>query len=297
MRFERSDVVVRPLSIQDSPLVSEEFGLSRAIFCNPAINVLGAYWLDDIIGIITVYNYEPKQCVISEWIVLPLFRGHGVGQLLLATAEHLCREKSNETLRLNCYDNMSSYDTITFLLGASGWRELTIDHNYYRIKISDFHRSFFCRHNIINKINTNNGIYIKNYSQITQKDWSIVKNYIEHIPQVLRPIQDSHNLLEDLTLFFFDNDKLIGWLTSTMHSTEEVCVENIYVDVEWRKSGLGITMMGELYDRLKTSKKEKIRYVSFFTDNNDIPVKRLYNLLFMDVMDKTNNHHMWEKKL
>ena len=56
-----------------------------------------------------------------------------------------------------------------------------------------------------------------------------MEEYLNNIPDCLKPMSFSRNMIEDLTLFIIRHKKIIGWLTVTLPNKEEFCIENIYI--------------------------------------------------------------------
>lgn len=58
---------------------------------------------------------------------------------------------------------------------------------------------------------------------------------------------------------------------------------------------LWITLLGVLKDKLQHYNNKDFKYISYFTDNEDIINKSMYNMLGGEYVDKQINYYVFEK--
>lgn len=295
MLFNFAQVSTRLLNIQDSHSIYREFKISKNIFYKNGVIVIGALWENEIIGIISIYNNQPYHSIISELQVTPIFRRHGVASLLLRSAEQICKQNKSSIMRGIIDDESPYFQTIKKILKNQEWNELGIDHNYYRIKKCDINKTFIGRHSVMLNPDIDSDIQIKTISQIDSKERLSMEEYLNNIPDCLKPMSFSRNMIEDLTLFIIRHKKTIGWLTVTLPNKEEFCIENIYILKEYRNKCYGITLLGVLKDKLQHYNNKDFKYISYFTDNEDIINKSMHNMLGGEYVDKQINYYVFEK--
>lgn len=295
MLFNITQVKIRTLNLYDSYSVCQEFNVSKMIFYKNGLIILGALWEDEIIGIISIYYHLPHSCILSELQVIPIFRCHGVGNLLINSAEQMCKRNKCNVMRCIIDDDSLDFQIIKNILIKQEWNSLGADHNYYRISINDINKTFISRHSVIFTPDKEPDIQVKNISQIDSKEWLSLDRYIDKIPDSLRPLPKASNIIEKYTLFILKCGNIIGWLTTTKQSEEEICVENIFILKEYRNKGYGIILLGILKQRLQSNNDISPKYMSYFTNDQDKNTKKLYSVLFGNCIDKQVDYYVFQK--
>ena len=258
------------------------------------IHLFGAIWDDEIIGVVIVYNYSQGCCIISRLQVNLLFQGRGIGHILLTTATNYCKNNNINLIRCVIDDETCDVQKFSKLLQQLGWHNLGIDHNYCKLQIENYKNSFFGRHADIKNLNGKTNITIKLMSKTSEVELRTLNQYINTVPYSLRPI-DSSNINLDLSFYLIKNGDIIGWLCTTQKDKDEICVENIYIKNEYRINGYGIFLMDTLARILLTDKSYHFKYISYYTNNSDTSIKKMYDLLFGESIEKQVNYYNFEK--
>ena len=294
MYFTISKIVIRELSPVDYHLISRDYLISQNLINDPLAHIFAAMWEGEIIGIVTVYNYHPGCCIISKLYVEPMFQGHGIGEVLLDTADRFCRTNSMNVLRCAVDDDSCDVQKISKLFKRLGWRALGIDHNYYRMQIKNISNTFLGKHTVGSVLNAPN-VIVKRMSETSEDEYNTLNKYIKEIPHSLRPDIMSNSIIKELSLYLLKDGNVIGWISTTKKEEKEICIENIYVKYEYRNSGYGITLMTALMNII-LSDDIQFKYISYFTNDKDASIKRMYNLLFGKYIDEQINHYNFEKR-
>lgn len=295
MLFTTSRIIIKQIHHQDAPNLCEELKFNKHILQKDGIAVLGAIWEDEVIGIVSIYNYRSGCYIISGLQVIPIFQGKGVGFMLLNEVERHCHLQQYNKMRCIIDDGMCDIGLITKLLKKQGWQELGIDHNYHRIKICDAERSFIAKHKVLYRNCQIKKFIIKTISQILPHERQSLNEYIDRIPISLRPHMIMESTIDEFNLFIVDKCRIIGWLTTTRKNNKELCIENIYVHRSFRKYQCGILLMGALMEKLQLADNITYHFISYYTNNDDKLIKRMYDLLFGKCVDKQINYYVYEK--
>lgn len=295
MYFTISKVEIRELSSNDYHMISQEFLVSKSLISDKLANIFVAIWENEIIGIVVAYNYNPGCCILSKLYVVPIFQGHGVGRTLLATVEDFCRLNNIIVLRCAIDDDSCDIPKISKLLNQLGWRILGVDYNYYRLRIKNLRMTFLGKHSVEgNGYNTRN-VTIKRMSDVSQTEYISLNKYINEVPSSLRPDIISDSIIKELSLYLIKDGNVIGWISTSSKDKEELCIENIYIRYDYRYCGYGITLMGVLMSFLLNDDNQ-FTFISYYTNNNDSSVKKLYDLLFGKYIEYRINHYNFEKR-
>ncbi len=295
MRFDVSNVKVRSLCVSDADVLRNEFGIGDTIFKNDDVIVFGAFWDCEIIGFVSTCNLGRGVCLLPKLKVIPMFQNHGVSHMLLRETEVYYGSRGYHLMRCMVDDDTRDFDIIVKMLMELGWRNSGIDHNYYRIIRRDAQRSFIGRHSENPESIDIPGISIKNLTQISNNEWETLEGTLDLIPETLRPMRKRADLIEDLTLFLIEYGRIIGWVTTTRRGDSEVCVENVYVFDEYRENGYGLLLIGGLYWKVQYCSDIKLQYISYYTDNGNESIKRMYTHMFGKSIDKQVNCYVYEK--
>lgn len=296
MRFNLSEVDVRPLRVSDTQAAYEEYGISRDFPERDGLTIIGAFWENEMIGVISVHNYTPGKCNLLKLTVAPMFRHHGVGKTLMREAELFCKDIDCKLMRCETDDDMSGFHFVMKILSEHRWNNLGIKYYYTRIRISNTCDTFIYKHSKDPYSVHIPGLSIRRFSQVSTAERQSVEWY-PSLPESLRPIWDRHDVISDLSMALLTGERVIGWVSVTARTEEEICVENIYVSEEYRKNAYGLILYEVLYWKILSYPDPKLQYLSYYTDNEDKYIKKLYGLLVGESVDKRVNHYILEKAI
>lgn len=284
------------MRVGDTQAACEEYGISRDFPERDGLTIIGAFWANELVGVISVHNYTPGKCNLLKLSVAPMFRHHGVGKTLMREAEFFCKGIDCKLMRCETDDDMSGFDFVMKILAKSGWNNMGIKYNYFRIKLSDTLNTFIGRHSEDPDSVHIPCLSIRSFSLVSAEERQSVERYSSP-PESLLPLWDRHDVISDLSMALLTGERVIGWVSVTGRAEEEICVENIFVSDEYRENGYGLILLEILYWKILSIPDSKLKYVSYYTDNEDTSIKKMYRLLFGKSINKSVNHYILEKAI
>lgn len=242
-----------------------------------------ANYKSEIIGIISLSEFSKKQSDITYFSVIPVFRGKGIGSLLVKKAINVCKQKNIKQISIKCDDKHKNIVLINNFLTKNGLRELQYDYSCYRFRREDFYKSFVREF-------TNKGFesfYNKKYSIISLKETDrcnlkfIQKELQNKISDFVLNLEEDKRIIPEISLSLFFRNKVIACIVFGYVSDSEISVLATFVKEEYRKNELAFKLWA--YAHLKAEElkiTEKIKWISFGFSKNKKELLTLYHRLF-----------------
>lgn len=233
-------------SLNDSNInVYEQFLIDRMNLQNEEVLAYGAKYENVPCGAILArikQNCGVKECEVTSFFVLTLFRRKGVGTELLNAIKNKLKELNIKETKVNAVTSKKNIELLENFLTKRGFSKAKLLTEVYL-----FDPKVFKKENKLIQSILNSDFELPEKVELLPKN-KVRKELLEKVrkkegidyPDVLSPFANEFNLDDECTQFaVYDDKEIVGWLTALRTPENAILYRSFFVREDYRKSALG----------------------------------------------------------
>ncbi len=241
-----------------------------------------AYIDQEPIGCLLLNSLDNKGFFIITLMVIPMFRGEGIGSILLNKAFDFCKKINKSSLSLSC--NTLNHDVKRFnkFLLQNQWEPIQYKYTKYKVKVDAFQKSFidkfFYRDTSI-KFEKCEILYLNQLTDLQIEE--VRQTAISKDNFDLKIKERLKFMAKELSVFVVVDNVFIAWSIVQRERGKEMSLLHTYVDKSYRATGIGLKLWYLIFKKA-TSIQEyaSISFISFIFDKRHSKLLKLYNMIF-----------------
>ncbi|MDR1370002.1 MAG: GNAT family N-acetyltransferase [Dysgonamonadaceae bacterium] len=292
------NVTYKKIESEQFRTASETFCVNLSTFEN-YLNCFGAFWENNIIGILLLTERGEEEIQILFFHVLPLFRDHSIGSTLLKFAEKHSISTLSRRISAKYNDAENDIERCNRFFYKNNWAVGKYIHTKFCFKKESFKKDYISRFFDIDNVVISNDINFMFFSELSEEKKKQIKIQSEKmLSNGLLPFNNLDLMIKDLSLFGFANQDLIAWSVVDYIKHNEASIRNTFVINRFRNSGLGMYIWYLIFRKANENHNfDSIKRISFDFQKDDNKLNKLYTLLFGKILEQRTEYYISEKKL